>query len=95
LLSNCPNFEWVPDTLPDFAERNGLDDVKYNAAIEAALRAYSGYDYVESALMPRVTAIVRRVGADVTRALQLGGKRIFCADYAPNDWARTRAYRHR
>jgi hypothetical protein len=49
LLSNCPNFEWVPDTLPDFAERNGLDDVKYNVAIEAALRAYSGYDYVESA----------------------------------------------
>jgi hypothetical protein len=40
LLSNCPNFEWVPDTLPDFAERNGLDDVKYNAAIEAALRAH-------------------------------------------------------
>jgi hypothetical protein len=51
LLSNCPNFEWVPDT-PDFVERNGLDDVKYNAAIEAALRAYSGYDYVEAALMP-------------------------------------------
>jgi hypothetical protein len=46
----------------------GLGDVKYNAAIEAALRAYSGCDYVESALMPRVTAIVRRVGADVTRS---------------------------
>jgi hypothetical protein len=40
--------------------------LKYNAAIEAALRAYSGYDYVESALMPRVTAIVRRIGADIT-----------------------------
>jgi hypothetical protein len=33
------------------------------------MRAYSGYAYVESALMLRVTAIVRRVGADVTRAL--------------------------
>ena len=38
------------------------------------MRAYSGYAYVESALMLRVTAIVRRVGADVTRALQLVGK---------------------
>jgi hypothetical protein len=80
----------VPDTLPNFAERNGLDDVKYNAGIEAALRAYSGYDYVESALMPRVTAIVRRVGADVTRALQAD-----FSDYASNDRARRRAYRHR
>ena len=76
LLSSCPNFDWVRDTLPDFAKRNGLDNVKYNATIEAALRAYSGYAYVELALVLRVTAIVRRVGADVTRALQLVGKRI-------------------
>jgi hypothetical protein len=44
------------------------------------MRAYSGHAYVESALVLRVTAIVRRVGADVTRALQLVGKRIFCAE---------------
>jgi hypothetical protein len=52
LLSNCPNFDWVRDTLPDFAKRNGLDNVKYNATIEAALRAYSGYAYVECRVCP-------------------------------------------